>query len=210
MRSPAILLTAFILSIAGGSAQNLRNGDLLFEAAGNSEFSEAIASATAAGDSLRFVHVAILKAEPDGGFSVIEASPKEGVRSVALQDFLDGAPRINGAPAVVVMRLEKDFSAAEAIERAERYLGEPYDWWYMPDNGRMYCSELVYEAYLDADGNHIFGSRPMNFRNPDGTMPRFWEELYGELGVPVPEGLPGTNPHDLSRDPGLKEVCRFF
>ena len=210
MRSPTILLTAFILRIAGGSAQNLRNGDLLFEAAGNSEFSEAIASATAADDSLRFVHVAILKAEPDGGFSVIEASPQEGVRSVALQDFLDDAPRIGGAPAVVVMRLEKDFSAAEAIECAERYLGEPYDWWYMPDNGRMYCSELIYEAYLDADGNHIFGNRPMNFRNPDGTMPRFWEELYGELGVPVPEGLPGTNPHDLSRDPALTEVCRFF
>lgn len=70
----------------------------------------------------------------------------------------------------------------------------------------MYCSELVYESYLDDNGEHIFLARPMNFRAPDGSMPQFWVELYDALGCPVPEGVPGTNPNDMYMSPVLKPV----
>lgn len=63
----------------------------------------------------------------------------------------------------------------------------------------MYCSELVYESYLNEDGSHIFNAIPMNFRASDGSMPEFWTSLFARLGSPVPEGMPGTNPNSIAR-----------
>ena len=70
----------------------------------------------------------------------------------------------------------------------------------------MYCSELIYESYRDFDGNRIFQARPMNFRDPDGNLPTFWEELFAKLNMEVPEGVEGTNPNDLSKDPRLQDI----
>ncbi len=50
----------------------------------------------------------------------------------------------------------------------------------------------------------------MNFRAADGSMPPFWNELFAKLGEEIPEGLPGTNPNDMSRDTLLTEVFRWF
>ena len=50
----------------------------------------------------------------------------------------------------------------------------------------------------------------MNFRAADGHMPAFWTELFDRLGEPIPEGIPGTNPNDLAKEPVLQEVWRFF
>ena len=74
----------------------------------------------------------------------------------------------------------------------------------------MYCSELVWESYHRPDGRPIFPARPMNFRAADGSMPVFWSELFERLGEPIPEGLPGTNPADMSRDSALTEIRRWF
>ena len=37
----------------------------------------------------------------------------------------------------------------------------------------------------------------MSFRDSKGELPLYWEQLFASLGVPVPEGLPGTNPQDM-------------
>lgn len=74
----------------------------------------------------------------------------------------------------------------------------------------MYCSELVYESFLRRDGSHLFTAIPMNFRDKDGNMPEFWTGLFAGLGRDVPEGEPGTNPNDMSRDPALQLVFRYF
>lgn len=50
----------------------------------------------------------------------------------------------------------------------------------------------------------------MSFRDAEGQMPAFWVELFAKLGETVPEGVPGTNPNDLSRDEQLVEVHRYF
>lgn len=204
-----IAMAAF--GAAATRAFELRTADLLFQVEGSSAFSEAISSSTAApSDSLAFVHVGIVEIGPEGEQMVVEASPEEGVRVVPLVRFLAEAPEVGGSPGVVAMRLSVPFPAREAVERALGHLGEPYDWWYLPANGRMYCSELIYESYLSAGGEPLFEARPMNFRRPDGSMPEFWTELYSRLGAEVPEGVPGTNPADLSRDPRLIEVGRYF
>ncbi len=61
-------------------------------------------------------------------------------------------------------------------------------------------------CYLDADGKRVFESEPMNFKAQDGTMPPYWEKLFEELGMEVPQGLPGTNPQKMSSAECLFDV----
>lgn len=188
-----------------GEAYVPQVGDLLFVVADGSAFSGAIADATAQGDSLRFSHVAIVGMQ-DGRPYIVEASPRRGVCRTVWDTFFCRAP--NG---VVAMRVGTDgFSADEALARAESHMGEAYDWSFLPDNGKMYCSELVYESYRLGDGQTLFGARPMNFRDTEGRLPDFWTTLFGKSGEPVPEGVPGTNPNDLSKEASLVEVWHSF
>ena len=53
-------------------------------------------------------------------------------------------------------------------------------------------------------------ARPMNFLAADGSLPRFWAELFAGLGEEIPQDIPGTNPNDMARDPQLKEVARYY
>lgn len=184
---------------------------------------EAITAATATGQPLPFSHVAIAlgphpampkTAETD---SVIEATSHGGVRIVSLQDFLQASARISGAGndttsyGVVVMRLRDTLGLAHAAtQRARLYLGQPYDYSYRPDNGKMYCSELVWESFRTPTGNHLFRARPMNFRDSTGVLPTFWQQLFDRLGEPVPEGVLGTNPAAMAQDTLLHEVYRYF
>ena len=101
-------------------------------------------------------------------------------------------------------------SVREAVERAYERLGQEYDWHFLPDNGKLYCSELIYECYREADGSPLFPAAPMNFRDSEGRMPAFWTELFEKLGEPVPEGVPGTNPNAMSKAPFLTQVHRCF
>lgn len=186
-----------------------REGDLLFQVNEPAPMADAITDAT--GDSVtgNFSHVAIALNRGSAD-SVLEASPTGGVRIVSLAEFLASSARIGGKPGVVVMRLRDTSGIANAVSRARGHLGEPYDFSYRPANDRMYCSELVYESYRAEDGTPLFTARPMNFRAADGTLPRFWEELFDQLGEPVPEGVPGTNPNDMADEKILKRVHRYF
>lgn len=188
------------------------SGDLVFVMSSDSEFSEAITESTAAQDSLKFDHVAIVAIEHDVAY-VIEASSRDGVIMRTLDEFLKEVPLSNGRYGVVFKRLtkasRKGICMSKVIENAKRHIGEEYDWYFMPDNGRQYCSELVFDSFVDANGDHLFEAVPMNFRNVDGTMPYFWVELFRSLGTDIPEGVPGTNPGGISKSACLIEVCRF-
>lgn len=180
--------------------EELKSGDLIFVPEEKGEFSKAIVDATASEDSVKFVHVGIIEVDSIGNAWVIEASPRDGVREISLQKFMEGTPNI------IVKRLLIEYPTDKMLNRAKSFIGEGYDWWYIPDNGKMYCSELVYEAYLDAEGQHIFEAKPMNFRAPDGSMPEFWVRLFEELGEPIPEGEMGTNPQEMGKSSILETV----
>lgn len=205
----ACAIALVILSSCAKSSYEPRDGDLLFVVSGYSDFSNAIVSATAVSDSIQFVHVAILELEDDKPF-VIEAKDSLGVVRVTLDDFLSNCPTINGEPGVVVKRVDDLSVAKQAVVNAQKYIGRAYDWYYLPDNDKMYCSELVYESYLTSDGNHIFTTAPMSFRDKNGQIPDFWLELFQNIGEDIPEGIPGTNPNDMARDSALVEVARLF
>ena len=210
MKQILLCLSLLILSNAFSHAFEYQDADLIFQISGNSSFSNAITSATSSSDSLSFVHVAMVSNSKPESAMVIESSPEYGVREIPLDQFLDTSIKINGKPGAVVKRFQDDINAPEIIHMARSFIGQPYDWYYMPDNGMVYCSELIYESYRDREGQTLFKARPMNFRASDGSMPEFWSTLYKNLGIDVPEGIPGTNPNDMSKDPRLIEVFRYF
>ena len=192
-----------------------RNGDLVFRVAGMSGAGQAIVSATAWGDSVKYEHVGIIEVAGNE-VNVIEATGRGGVVRTPFDVFLSDSPEIGGRPGVTVMRVRiasvkgGAAMADSAVVNALGHLGEEYDWYYLHGNGRMYCSELVYESWLDSLGNHVFGCVPMNFRDVDGNMLEYWTELFGKLGRPVPEGEPGTNPNGMSKSSLLEQVHRYF
>ena len=62
------------------------------------------------------------------------------------------------------------------------------------------------ECFRDADGRMIFPSSPMNFKGPDGEFPVYWVWLFEQLGMAVPQDVPGTNPNGMYAFPGLVAV----
>lgn len=202
-----LLLLMMMLSCAP-EKKNLQTGDLLFQQTACSEMSQAITSATHRKQEINFTHVGIFIR--NGADSVLEASSEGGVKMSSLSDFLEKSAKSEGQPLVVAMRLKDTTGVHQSIEYARKLLGAEYDFGFLPDNGKFYCSELVWEAYRDVQGRRLFRAHPMNFRNEDGTMPSYWVELFRGLNQPIPEGVKGTNPNDLSKEEKLKEVFRWF
>lgn len=192
-------------------ANQLRNGDLIFVGlpqdykADSTSMDAAISSATGTDGTLNLIHVAIAEVKADSIW-IIDATIAHGVDRHPLDTFLtDFTLRDGSYPAFIVKRM-KGVDADAAVERAKSYCGRAYDVRFLPDNLELYCSELVQLSYLDEEGEPIFESEPMNWLAPDGTMPPYWEWLFGKLGMEVPQGLPGTNPQRMSEDPRLISV----
>ena len=101
---------------------------------------------------------------------------------------------------VVVGRPRKDVDLKRLMDKWECYRGLPYDSLYMPDDQAMYCSELVQKMLYDNNGKPIYGTIPMSFHNEHGKITRYWRNFYHRRGLEVPEGKPGTNPGQISRD----------
>ncbi len=186
-----------------------QNGDLAFQISEISDFTKAITDVSAMHDSIKFAHVGIVAID-NGKPCVIEAVPKDGVTITPFETYLSEALTIDGQPGVVIKRIRHDFPSEKAIATAKSFLGQEYDWNFLPDNGKIYCSELVYESFTDSEGNRLFQARPMNFRNAEGDIPVYWEELFKKLGTDVPQGIPGTSPQDMSQEPILEEVYSYF
>ena len=55
----------------------------------------------------------------------------------------------------------------------------------------------------------VFGTIPMSFHDSTGNVTEFWAKFYSARGLAVPEGEPGTNPGQLSRDPNVKILGRL-
>ncbi|NJK97474.1 MAG: hypothetical protein HC905_23505 [Bacteroidales bacterium] len=90
-------------------------------------------------------------------------------------------------------------------------MGKPYDDVFDIQNESYYCSELVYEAFRDKDGNPLFELSPMTYKDPDTgkTFPA-WETYFKNLNVEIPEGKPGLNPGGVSKSAEICIVFRFY
>ena len=158
------------------SEPRVETGDLLFVGIpmnyGDGDMAQAIADATSSGDSINFIHTAILEVDENDAVWVIDATLARGVDRHPLDTlFADFTLHRGGTATFEVMRLKDNSNAAAYVEQAKVFLGEPYDNYFMTFNGRHYCTELISDAYVDADGHCWFEPQPMNFKNREGEYP---------------------------------------
>lgn len=210
--SQTVIIALFtILTVVFSSCRSsfglLKSGDLLFQVNESNDFTDAITSTTGDKSSYSFSHVGIVVREKSGLF-VIEAVPGDGVRKVSLDEFLESSAKSpEGKAWVLAYRVKVDKKcASEAVERAAGYVNYPYDSVFLPDNNAFYCSELVYECFIDKSGNNLFLSHPMSFSDSTGNISPLWITYFSKMGIAVPEGVAGTNPNDMSKECVLKRL----
>ena len=215
MKRITLLSAGCLLALATAcapEAETLKTGDLVFVGIpadytlDPDSMDSAIADATGDAAGLNLIHTAILDLT-DGEPWIIDATIRRGVDRHPLDTFLrDFTLRDGSLPVFEIKRLRDDARAEASVANARQYLGLPYDSTFLPDNDAFYCTELVYCSYLDPDGNPLFRSEPMNFKNAEGEFPLYWKQLFDRLGQDIPQGVPGTNPQGMAAETILRSV----
>jgi uncharacterized protein YycO len=202
----------FLFGSCTASVENfhLQTGDLLFQVGKGSELNMAIAEVTFGENNISYTHVGIVSVENDTIF-VIEAFPPV-VSKTSLDTFLKRSANLAEKPIVAVGRIKQEYREIipQAIVRAKKLLGKPYDYVYLPDNDAYYCSEIITFSFLDKKGMPIFESVNMNFRDVDGNLPNYWIEHFEMYDTAIPENCLGSNPGNLSKSDKIDIVYRYF
>ena len=118
----------------------LKTGDIVFQNTSGSA-SEAIMLAS----GTDYTHVGLVEIDKAGKAQVIEAAGP--VRVMPLSRWI-----ANGRGSQVTIKRVKGLAEADAkdaIARARKYLGRPYDHFYYQTRDQIYCSELVYAAFRE-------------------------------------------------------------
>ena len=174
----------------------LQEGDLLFQDLDSSPLCDAIELVTPGYNGANFSHIGLVVLENDT-LKVLEAIPPK-VMITNLDDFINRSFDKNGNPKVIVGRLKKELtnSISNAVSYSKSKLDITYDEVFLINNETYYCSELIYEAFLN---DSIFELKPMTFLHPEtkDTL-KIWKEYYSDLNTNIPEGNPGINPGIMS------------
>lgn len=123
----------------------VRSGDVVLQTS-KSRQSEAIQLAT---DS-PYSHVGIVEVTPRGTYVV------EAIGKVSRTPWR--AWRLRGEGGKVTIRRPRGLSPkqlSKVLAEADAFLGKPYDARFGWDDDRIYCSELVYKAYLRGAGVEV-------------------------------------------------------
>jgi hypothetical protein len=81
----------------------------------------------------------------NGEWYVLEAIGP--VKYTPLYDWVDRGREAS----FVAYRFSKTYKIGDFIKAAESYLGKPYDSQYEMDDEKIYCSELIYKAFLNTE-----------------------------------------------------------
>jgi hypothetical protein len=191
---------------------NFQAGDLIFQDCQCGPICEAIEDVNQLNDKRRFSHMAIVVKDNDT-LKVVEANTN-GVKMVNLDSFIARYKDKKGNPRIAVGRILPDYEylIPIATEFSKNQIDKDYDYQFLPNNDKFYCSELIYEAFNYA----YFGETPffnqikMTFKKYKSkeTHPEF-VKYYKKLKKPIPEGKLGTNPAQLSRDNRFKLTYLF-
>ena len=193
----------FFFSFVGFSQNStLKSGDLLFQSMNCGPLCEAINEVTSGYQGHDFSHLGLVYIKNDS-ILVIEASGSS-VKITPYETF-----KTYTAEKMFVGRLKRKYRALipEAIAFALQQIGVPYDEEYVYNNGKYYCSELLYDAFLHANKKPLFDLFPMTFKSPK-TEEYFevWVDYYKKLNIEIPEGKPGCNPGGISTSDKLKII----
>ena len=196
------ILFYFLLCTCWNYAQKieLKDGDLIFQSMNCGELCDAINQVTEGYKGIDFNHMGMIVIQNDSVL-VLEASGSE-VKLTPLETFKSYTNQT-----MYIGRLKKRHQKLipNAIEFGKKQLGTPYDNAYLYDNGSYYCSELIYDCFLQANGEPFFKLYPMTFKAP-GSNNYFeaWAEYYQKLNIEIPEGKLGCNPGGISTSNKIK------
>lgn len=196
---------------AATAAAFLQPGDLLFQDIDCGPLCDAIETVTQGACGAHFSHVGIVS-KVDGSTVYVVEAIGPGVIETPLDKFLGRSADSKGRPKVLVGRTNlPQGKKTQAVANALTLLGLPYDNAFVINNNFLYCSELVHEAFrFQPDGTPLFDLAPMTFLDP-ATSQFFpaWVTWYAELGIPIPQGQPGTNPGAISRSNAVAIIQAF-
>jgi hypothetical protein len=184
-----------IISAFAQSKTDLKDGDLIFQDMDCGPLCDAIEAVTEGYKGADYSHMGLVYHHNDTLY-IIEAAGS-AVRLTTLEKFSK-----NTSKPMPVGRLKKKYQKLipTAIAFSLKQMGVPYDDEYVYDNGSYYCSELIYDAFKEANkGKPFFTLYPMTYKQP-GTNEFFpaWVDYYKTINKPIPEGLPGCNPGGIS------------
>jgi hypothetical protein len=199
------LFIVFAFCFQFGFSQNktpkLKDGDIIFQSM-NCDLCKAINAVTEGFDGKDFSHLGMIHIQNDSIY-VIEAAGKN-VKLTPLEVF-----KTYTSDTMYVGRLKRKYRKyiPKAIEFSMSQMGVPYDEAYLYDNGSYYCSELIYDAFLDAYKKPFFELTPMTFKEPNSNQYfQVWIDYYENLKIEIPEGELGCNPGGISTSNKLKII----
>jgi len=182
----------------------LQEGDLLFQDLDSSPLCDAIELVTPGYNGANFSHIGLVVFDNDT-LKVLEAIPPK-VMLTNLDNFLNRSFDIDGKPKVIVGRLKDKYlhSVEEAVSYSKSKLNIKYDEVFLINNNSYYCSELIYEAFLN---DSIFEIKPMTFLHPisNDTL-QIWKDYYKEIELKIPQNKMGINPGIMSLSNKIKMV----
>ncbi len=175
-------------------SMRFKSGDILFRGRMDSSLSQAIDAVTQTEAQNHYTHMGVVEVFNDTVW-VYHAAPSKGVCKELLSDFC-----LNGEDSVIIGHYRVKNMDADAVEsairKANKQLGQPYNYSYILEDEGFYCSEYIYHIY---EQDSIFKLNPMTFKDPQsGSFHSGWIKHYKELGIDIPEGQPGCNPNGMA------------
>lgn len=145
-----------------------REGDFVFQSVPMSDLTAAIEGATGS----PYSHVGLVVAKSDGWYVREAVGP---VMDTPLQEWVQ---RGRYGQAFDAFRLREPFRhyIPGLVRESETFLGRPYDTRYRLDDERIYCSELLYKAMLQASGRRLGSLQQLgdlNWRPYRATIERY-------------------------------------
>jgi uncharacterized protein YycO len=122
-------------------------GDVLFQSLPHNELTDAIEGASKS----PYSHCGIVVKRGEA-WLVLEANGP-GVREIELDRWI----RQGRGAGFATYRFEAKYTPqiGSIVAAARKFLGKPYDIHYDLDDAKIYCSELIYKAFLDATGEEL-------------------------------------------------------
>jgi uncharacterized protein YycO len=208
------IIVALVLSIlllnncTNKKGTKFKEGDILMASIECGPLCDAINKVTDGYNGKDYNHCALVISVNDT-LKVIEAIGNH-VQINSVEKFYARVGDTNAIRNVLHTRLKAPFTPLidKACSQATTYLNQPYDDAFILNNNKMYCSELVYEAFKFANnGNDVFSCKPMTYKDP-ATKLFFppWVQYYKDINHAIPEGELGINPGLISLSEKLEVV----
>ncbi len=206
-----LLFILLSLTNIGGDDFKLQTGDLIFQESCTGSMGSAIKEVTTSVEEYQFTHVGIVYIDENDSIFVIEATQPR-VAKTPLLEYLYPEDEKDCPPVSVVGRLKPEYQhcVPKAIEEGLSLTGKEYDNGFVLGDDKYYCSELIYEILLKANGKPVFPLNVMTFKSPEtDQISPGWVEHFKKYNLPIPEGELGINPGAMSRSDVIEIIHRY-